>query len=66
MRVCAEALGNMMYKAFTSLADHSGLGSTRYGEIDMMDFDEAEIALAIKRQLALKKKRIVIDVKYPS
>jgi hypothetical protein len=64
MRINANALGNMMYKVLNDLLDHGDLGSTRYGEIDMLDFDEAEIALTIKRQLALKRKRIVIDVKY--
>lgn len=61
--VGAGALGNIMCQVLTNALD-GGVSSTRYGEMDMQDFDEAEIALAIKRLLATKTKRFIIDVKY--
>lgn len=63
MKISAEALGNMMCEILFRAMDGE-LTSTRYGEIEMICFDQAEAALAIKRLLATKKKRIIINVKY--
>ena len=64
MKIPAEVVGNMMYAILADLVDNGDLGSTRHGELDMKDFDEAGFALDILRALAEKKKRIHLEVTY--
>ena len=65
MKINAETLGDIFCNVLMECID-GDLSSTRYGELDLSDFDKADIAIQIKRMLAVKQKRIVLDITYPS
>lgn len=68
MKVSAEALGNLAYRNINSGDEdfgRSGYHDPRVDDGQVMACDEAMIALQITRDLALRKKRIVIDIVYP-
>jgi hypothetical protein len=65
VKIKANTLSEMCAVTILNAGDDGDLYSTRYGAIDLFDFDNVEAAVAIKRMLAVKRKRIVIDVVYP-
>ena len=61
MRIDADRLSNIAYCGLQRLMDEQ-IGYTR---LEVWACDEALFLIQIKRALAERKKRIILDVKYP-